>query len=216
MTHQHCGFSYLLPLGLAACPCTQPRLEGSPAGGSKGKNTRTPLVTYDLLKPDTHGHFIPPPPQESAAITEHNTGPWHLSISTTFLLCSQIHRKSAEVWCDFRVKWWRDRDVVNTMLRLKTHTTTNPQRRGSQTEAILHRSPTAGTGLIPEQPQHTTQHCCPLFSRQTLNTFVQSVPAALHVWELLNYCEASDDESGFSLQQKQTESSYAMLKIVSG
>lgn len=122
MTHQQCGFSYLLPLGLSASPCTQPRLEGSPAGGSKGKDTRTPLVTYDLLKPDTHGHFIPPP-QESAAITERNTGPRHLSISTTFLLCSQIHRKSAEVWCDFRVKWWRDRDVVNTMLRLKSHTT---------------------------------------------------------------------------------------------
>lgn len=72
----HCGVSYLPPSGLSVSPWTRPRLDkgGSPAGGNKGKDTQTPLVTYDLHKPDTHGRFTPPPTATSLLL-EHTSCP---------------------------------------------------------------------------------------------------------------------------------------------
>lgn len=63
------------------------------------------------------------------------------------------------------MKWWRKRDAVNTMLRLKspnteatpqpTHTEGFPQT-GSHSAQVTF--PTAGTGLIPELQEHRAQH----------------------------------------------------------
>lgn len=76
--------------------------------GSKGKDTRTPLVTYDLLKP-RH-----PQPLHTPAIRVYESALGRrLRLSTSFGLA---HRRRAV--CVFSVTRWRDTDALNTMLRL--------------------------------------------------------------------------------------------------
>lgn len=114
VTHQQCGFSYLLPLGFSASPRTQPHLEGSPAGGSNGRDTVRDLRSF---KPQ-HTRPCNTPPRPATANTESSTAR-HLHVSTTAFMCLQKVKElvSEEVW------FWSEvveRETQNTMLRFKS------------------------------------------------------------------------------------------------
>lgn len=130
VTHQQCGFSYLLPLGFSASPWTQPHLEGSPAGGSNGRDTVRDLRSF---KPQ---HTRPWNTRHDQLQLTQRAAPPDISTSPPPLPCLQNVEElvSEEVW------FWSEvveRETQNTMLRFKSpphrsHTEGSPRQ-----EAIL-------------------------------------------------------------------------------
>lgn len=148
---QRCRVSYLLPWGFSASPWTQPRLEGSPAGGSKGRDTRTPLVTYEPLQPsDIHCHFKHHR-HNSYIRAQHQPG---ISASPPLLLL--VHTFTEEVWFG-KGGGERRCSKHHAEVQYRSHTTTNPHEgfptnRKPFCTGHLHRA------LSSQSAEHTEVH----------------------------------------------------------
>ena len=154
VTHQQCGFSYLLPLGFSASPWTQPRLGGSPAGGSNGRDTVRDLRSFQ----PQHTQPCTSPPRPATAKTESSTA----DISTSPPPLLFVYKKSRSKFqkrFDFGLKWWRERERRKTpcwgLKVLHTEATLNhPTPRD-----LPGRKPLcSGHGTDSSAARHRTQH----------------------------------------------------------
>lgn len=132
---QRC-FSYLLPLGLSASPWTQPRLDGSPAGGSREKRYPDNISGVLIV-------VVQPPPQSFTA-TEHDSSR-HLVVSTTISSIFMF------VWYRKRSDFWDE--LVETERRGQHHaevqqSSYRSSTTGSHSAQVTFTTP--GTKLLPD------------------------------------------------------------------